>query len=65
VKRRALTWLLAFLRVPCGAYGGQHQFGGRWCGKTFGHGDSHCYDVTNYQPLNDLRFRAQGWESAT
>jgi hypothetical protein len=54
---------LRLLRVPCGAYGGEFSFGGRWCEKPFGHRDSHQYEPTNYQPLNDLRRRAQGWDN--
>lgn len=55
------TLILRLLRVPCGDYGGQ-MFDGRarWCLKTFGHIDSHAWDVVE-QPLRRSRRRAQGW----
>lgn len=59
---RLRIWGLRLLGVRCGAYGGEFSFGGRWCTKKFGHTDSHVYESTNYQPLNDLRRRAQGWD---
>lgn len=59
------TRVLRLLRVPCGDFGGQLTAGrARWCLKSFGHEDSHAYDITE-QPLRRARRRAQGWRDAT